>query len=125
MRTQRPRWTAVRVAIAVAALYALVLQAFLGGVLSAGLSGPDHRLCLGTVGTDDDGGPAKPSPAHANCECCTAAHVHPASHAPILAVSTVAWPRRGAVSLAWRPEVVAVPRAPPRFRAHARAPPIV
>ncbi|WP_426220584.1 hypothetical protein [Methylobacterium sp. NFXW15] len=111
-------------AIAVAALYALALQSFLGGVLSVSLTGPDHQICAGISGTDE-GGPAKPLPAHAGCDCCTAAHVHPASHIPVLAVSTIAWPRRHAVSLTWRPEVVAVPRAPPRFQAHARAPPVV
>lgn len=124
MSTLRPRWIGFRVAIAVAALYALALQSFLGGVLSASLTGPDHQLCVGVSGTDD-GGPAKPSPAHVGCDCCTAAHVHPASHIPVLAVSTIVWPRRHAVSVTWRPEVVAVPRAPPRFQAHARAPPVV
>jgi hypothetical protein len=123
MSTQRLRWTAVRTAIALAALYALALQTFLGGVLSVSLSGPDHHLCAEALGTDDSG-PAKPLPAHAGSDCCTAAHVQLTSHVPILAVSTVIWPHRDAVSLAWRPEVVAIPRAPPRSRAHARAPPV-
>lgn len=124
MSALRPRWAAVRVAIVVAALYGLALQSFLGGVLSASLSGPDHHLCVSAPGTDD-GGPAKPLPAHTGCDCCTAAHVHAASNVPVLAVSSIVWPRRQAVSLTWRPEVVAVPRAPPRFRAYARAPPVV
>ena len=124
MSALRPSWTADRLAVAVVALYAFALQVFLGGVFSASLSGPDHYLCAEALGADD-GGPAKHLPAHTGYDCCTAADTQLTRHVPILAASSVVWPHVDAVSLACRPQVLAIPRAPPRSRAHARAPPVV
>lgn len=124
MSALQPSWAALRVAIAVAALYALALQAILGGVLATGVDAPYHQLCQQGVGVDDDG-PAKAPLAHHHLSCCTAAHVQPVLDAPSLVGTIVAWPLRRAIDVAWRPEVVALPRAPPRHRAPARAPPVV
>lgn len=116
--------TAVRVVIAVTALYALAMQSILGGLLPVSFDGPLHRLCLQVVDAGEDG-PAKLPPNHSHLSCCTAAHVQPALDVPHLAVTSVAWPPRPAISVAWRPEVVSIPRAPPRAHAAARAPPVV
>ena len=123
MSALQPSWAALRVAIAVAALYALALQAILGGVLATGLDAPGHQLCQQSVGVDDDG-PVKAPLAH-HLSCCTAAHVQPVLDAPSPVATFVAWPLRRAIDVAWRPEVVALPRAPPRHQAAARAPPVV
>ncbi|MFF9550783.1 hypothetical protein [Methylobacterium fujisawaense] len=124
MRATQSRWTAARAAIAVAALYALALQAILGGLLTTGFATPDHQLCLQSSALGDDG-PVKSPPVHHHLSCCTAAHAQPILDAPAPVGTTIAWPLRRAVEVAWRPEVVLVPRAPPRHLPAARAPPVV
>jgi hypothetical protein len=124
MRAQRPSWAVVRVAIAVVALYAVVLQAILGGTLSVGPSELTHQLCLKGTDVRDDGPVTPPSP-HTHLSCCTAAHVPPVLDAPSLSATIIAWPVRRASGVIWRPEVVSIPRAPPRLHATARAPPVV
>ena len=134
MRALRPSRAVVRVVVSVAALYALALQAVLGGVLSAGLAGPEHRLCLEAIDTvggtpakdaPDKDAPAKGAPAHDHLACCTAApHGVPFS-APVPPATAVAWPERHSIGVTWRPEIVAAPRAPPGIRPSARAPPVV
>lgn len=124
MRVPRSSWTTVRATIAVVALYALALQAVLGGILSVSFDGTAHQLCL--QGTDGGGdGPAQPLLPHCHLSCCTAAHTQPALDTPGVIAATIAWPLRHAVSVIWRPEVVSTPRAPPRTQANARAPPVV
>ena len=129
MRALRPNWARVRVVVSVAALYALALQAVLGGVLSAGLGGQAHQLCLSAIDTavsaPAEGGPAKGAPAHAHLACCTGAPHGATLGMPVPVATVVAWPERRAVDLSWRPEIVAAPRAPPGVRASARAPPPV
>ncbi|WP_245930857.1 hypothetical protein [Methylobacterium radiodurans] len=107
-----------------AALYALALQAILGGMLMAGPLGPAHALCLQSAGSAD-ADPEKVPVAHDHLACCTAAPHIPALQAPATTALPIVWPQRRIAVLAWRPEVVAVPRAPPRFRHSARAPPVV
>lgn len=124
MRALRPSRAAVRVVVSVAALYALALQAVLGGVLSAGLSGLEHRLCLEAIDTAG-GAPTKDAPPHHHLACCTAApHVAPLN-APVPPATAIAWPERPSIGVTWRPEIAAAPRAPPGIRASARAPPVV
>lgn len=134
MRALRPTWARVRVVVSVAALYALALQAVLGGVLSAGLIGQKHQLCLQAIDTvvsaSAEGGPAERGPArgggaHDHLACCTVAQSVALFGAPMPAASAIAWPERRATGLAWRPEVVAAPRAPPGIRPKARASPVV
>lgn len=129
MRALRPVWARVRVVVSVAALYALALQAVLGGVLSAGLSWQEHQLCLQaidtTVSASAEGGPTKGGPAHHHHACCTAAQTIAPFSAPMPVASAIAWPERRAIGLTWRPEVAAAPRAPPSIRPNARAPPVV
>lgn len=124
MSVSQPGWAAVRVAIAVAALYALAMQAILGGMLAARFSAPNHQLCLQSTG-DEGHAPVDPPLAHHHLSCCTAAHVQPVHDAPSLVGTIVVWPLSRAIQVAWRPEVVSLPRAPPRYQAAARAPPVV
>lgn len=112
----------MRAAIAVAVLYIVALQTILGSVLAADLTGPVHRLCLQTADHGEDGSGRTP-PAHLHLPCCTAAHLpHPAP-APAAPETAIDWPARQVVGLAWRAEVVAIPRAPPRAIPSARGPP--
>ena len=122
MRTRLPRWAACRVVIAVAALYALALQALLGGVSIAASADPAHVLCLQNASTED--GPENPPAPHGHPACCLAAHALLSPIIPPAASTVITWPVRRMVAVTWRPEVVASPRAPPGVRASARAPPV-
>ncbi|MFE1597745.1 hypothetical protein [Methylobacterium sp. ID0610] len=119
MRALSLRWPILRAVIAVAALYALALQAVAGGALAIATASPAHVLC---APTDAPGGPETPHPVHLSC--CTAAHALDGAIPPLPASTLVAWPRRPALALAWRPERAALPRAPPRTEASPRAPPV-
>ncbi len=116
-----PNWPACRVVIAVAALYALALQALLGGVSIAASADPAHILCLQDAGSED--GADKSGATHGHPACCLVAHALNTPVVPPVASTVIAWPRRQAVVTVWRPEVVAAPRAPPGVSASARAPP--
>lgn len=119
---QVPRIRAWRAAIAVAALYALALQAVLGGASLALSPDPAHVLCRQGAGSDD--GPSKARPSHGHPDYCFVAHILSSAAVPPASVAPVVWPARQAVALAWRPEVMACPRGPPGARASARAPPV-
>jgi hypothetical protein len=123
MFAQRPRWVVCRAVIAVAALYALALQAVLGGATPIGITGPAGVLCLQHVGAADDGQSKVPAD-HAHQTCCIAAHVAPSVVAPVIASATIVWPERRTERVDWRPEVVTAARAPPGVSAGARAPPV-
>lgn len=112
----------MRAAIVLAALYALALQGILGSVLAADFAGPIHRLCLQAAETGPDGSGQPVSP-HTHLPCCTAAHLPHPPPAPPAPETEVVWPARRVVGLAWRAEVVAIPRAPPRAIPSARGPP--
>lgn len=116
-----------RAVIAVAALHAFALQVVLGGAALAGSLGPQngfvHILCAPDAGEAD--GPVKSHPGHGHLPCCQAAHTLPSLDAPQPAHAVVAWPRERIAPVAWGPEIVALPRAPPGTRPSARAPPVV
>lgn len=115
-------WATLRAAIVLAALYALALQGLLGGVLAAEGAGALHRLCVQDSGTGPDGS-GQPVTPHSHLPCCTAAHLpHPVPARPA-PETDVAWPVRRVAGLAWRAEIVAIPRAPPRAVPSARGPP--
>ncbi|MGF3027855.1 hypothetical protein ACQVP2_34315 [Methylobacterium aquaticum] len=121
MRAHRSDLPVYRAVITLAALYALALQAILGGLVPTSLLGSDHVICAPNAGTGD--GPFKPGPAHSHLPCCTFAHGHEATSPPLPVVVAIVWPTRRAASVMWRPEIVAAPRAPPGISASARAPP--
>jgi len=127
MRGRLPGWSVCRAVIAVAALYALALQLVLGAAALAGTAGPDnglvHILCAPDSG--EAGGPSKPHPAHGHLPCCQAAHVLPSLDVPEPAHAAVIWPPQRIALVAWRAEIVALPRAPPGTRPSPRAPPVV
>ena len=119
---QVPRMRAWSAAIAVAALYALALQAVLGGASLALSPDPAHVLCRQDAGSDD--GPSKTRPSHGHPDCCLVAHALNSAAIPPSSVVPVVWPARQAVALTWRPKFMACPRGPPGARASARAPPV-
>jgi hypothetical protein len=121
MRRRLPGWTACRAVIAVAALYALALQALLGQAASVGSFGPAHILCAPEAG--DAEGSSK-HPPHAHLPCCPAAHAAAAPVLPPTVATAVVWPAAQVRRVAWRPEVTASPRAPPGTRPRVRAPPV-
>lgn len=127
MRARRPGRALCRAAIAVAALYALVLQAVLGGAAFAGpvdpAGDPLHALCAPGAGSAD--APSGQHGEHAHLPCCTAAHPPSLAAPPDLSSIAIVWPLRHAVAVVWRPEAAAAPRAPPGVVASARAPPVV
>ncbi|TXN27509.1 hypothetical protein FV220_11125 [Methylobacterium sp. WL19] len=120
----RLNWAACRAAVAVVALYALVLQGLLGGMAVGRSLDTAHILCLTDARFSQDG-PVKAPPIHSQMSCCTAAHIAPSLDVPVLAASPIIWPFRHTARTSWRPEVVTRPRAPPGISASARAPPVV
>ncbi|WP_082470284.1 hypothetical protein [Methylobacterium sp. Leaf86] len=117
-----PGWAACRAVIAIAALYALALQAFLGGASFAASGGPTHVICA--QGAGSDGEPFKSSPPHKHLDCCLVAHALGAPVVPPATSSPIIWTVRQASVVVWRFEVAAYPRAPPGISASARAPPV-
>lgn len=107
-----------RAAIAVAALYALALQAFLGGMMPmpAHAEGPP---CT----TAGPAGPDEPA-SHDRTGCCTPARM-PASDLPARAdAMAAAWPARVAMRIAWLRPAPTRTRAAPGSAARARGPPV-
>ncbi|WP_264048052.1 hypothetical protein [Methylobacterium flocculans] len=123
MRITRSDLAACRAVIAVAALYALALQSVLGGMVGVRAMGPAHILCL----QDAEASGSRPdsAPVHVHRACCTAAQVVAPLDAPALDAAAIVWPVPRAVTVSWRPEIVATPRAPPGISPAARAPPVV
>ncbi|TXN81566.1 hypothetical protein FV234_13010 [Methylobacterium sp. WL8] len=122
MRMWRPDWRVCRAVIAVTALYALALQAVLGGMTTVRTFDPAHALCLQDAGADGRG--PEHAPHHADhLACCTAAQAMPTADMPVPADVAVAWSAPPAVDAPWRPVLAAAPRAPPGISAGARAPP--
>ncbi|WP_311276074.1 hypothetical protein [Methylobacterium sp. WCS2018Hpa-22] len=116
-----PGWAACRAVIVMAALYALALQAFLGGASFAASGGPTHIICAQAMGSD--GEPSKSPVPHKHLDCCLVAHVLGAPAIPPATSAQITWPVRKADAIVWRFEVTAYPRAPPGISASARAPP--
>ena len=122
MRARRTGRAVGRAAIAVAALYALVLQAALGGLIVPTTADPLHILCLSEAAQGD--APFHAPAVHCELTCCTTPDSPDTAALLVPRSIRAAWPSRGAVVVAWRPEVVAAPRAPPWTSANARAPPV-
>jgi len=109
---------ALRAAIAVLALYALLLQAFLGGLM------PLPKTIDGLCAQHSDGSavPGAPLP-HGHGDCCTAAQAtgpalppRPAAIGVRWAVATnrhSAWPFTDSVGARAPPGTIASPRGPP------------
>lgn len=121
MRTMTPKRSVLRSALSILAIYALVIQSVLTGVVASEtlrLAGADAIICV----THDDGRATQDAPAdHSGCmQCslCAAAHFNVALHdVPLGGVSAkgnaMSW--RGA---AWRAPALfesnsARPRGPP------------
>lgn len=115
---------------AVAALYALVLQALLGSIAALPVTGAPAFLCQpiaqqiadGAVSAEaaTDGLPGADS-HHAGC--CTAAHHAPAATLPPHLSAEAARPERDAARADWFRAPHRTARPPPFTLAHARAPP--
>lgn len=88
-----------RAAIAVAALYALALQAVFGGASLALSPDPANVLCRQDAGSDD--GPSKARLSHGHPDCCLVAHVLNSAAVPLSSVVPVVWPARRAVAPRW------------------------
>lgn len=109
---------------AVAALYALVLQAVLGGIAALPASSGHAILCLQQPdGASLDQPGSEPAPHH-HATCCIAAPTVAAAVAPVAEITTIAWPQRAVAHLTWAIEPVFNARAPPGTRASPRAPPV-
>jgi hypothetical protein len=117
MRTMTPKRSALRSALSILAIYALVIQSVLTGVVAGEtlrLSGADAFICV----THDDGRAAQDMPGdHSGCmQCslCAAAHLNVALHdVPLGGVSA----KGNAMS--WRD---AAWRAPARFESNSAQP---
>ena len=108
--------------IAVLALYALVLQGFLGGLMP--VAGPGDRLG-GIHCAPTEAGHAPGKAVHDHAACCVAAHVL-ATALPGREAGRVPAPRpRAAAPVAWRSAAAFNPRAPPGAIPHPRGPPAV
>ncbi|MCJ2057691.1 hypothetical protein MKL09_14130 [Methylobacterium sp. J-048] len=101
------------------ALYALLLQAFLGFATPAHAFGSSGAVLCAEheSGTPDDGA----APLHAH-PCCTLVQVVGAVLPPSEPVA-VAWSFEPAVRLAWRPEAAHPKTGPPLSASSARGPP--
>lgn len=125
MRACGTRRGGLRAITAVIALYALVLQAFLGGLAPVSAAGPAGVLCLHEAGSepaDDD--PSLPAHDH-HAACCTAAGHAPTAEPPLIVATAIAWPPRLATRVAWFEDGTVRARAPPGSVASARGPPVV
>ncbi|MBK3402806.1 hypothetical protein H0176_22635 [Methylorubrum populi] len=111
-----------RAAIAVAALYALALQAVLGGASLAVSPDPAHVLCQQDEGGGE--GLSKARASHGHPDCCLVAYIPGPVAVPSMEAVLVVWPPREAVAVIWRSEVLALPRGPPGTGTSARAPPV-
>ncbi|CAO4168187.1 DUF2946 domain-containing protein [Methylorubrum aminovorans] len=110
---------------AVAALYALVLQALLGGIAALPVAGAPAFLCVSAAGeplSADAEHDRLPAPASHHAGCCTAAHHPPAALPPPLSAA-ITWPDREAARAGWSGARSRTARPPPFTLAHARAPP--
>ncbi|MBE7246502.1 hypothetical protein ACLBX9_06965 [Methylobacterium sp. A49B] len=121
MRRFNDRTARRRAVIAVTALYALLLQAFLIAVYPAApLAGTDRVICAehgGGVPADDGSPPCRQHP------CCILAQVaQPLAQPPSAPAEEPARPRR-MTALPWRPTAPLGPRAPPDPAVSSRGPP--
>ncbi|MCJ2135066.1 hypothetical protein MKK69_13515 [Methylobacterium sp. J-026] len=114
-----PRTVRGRAIIGLVALYALLLQAFLGFAAPArAFAGPGAVLCTEhpTDGPDD-----RPVPIHVHA-CCTLVQAG-ALALPVSGSAMAVPPTMAAVPLAWRPEAELPRTGPPPRVGTARGPP--
>ncbi|KQT57635.1 hypothetical protein ASG52_23715 [Methylobacterium sp. Leaf456] len=106
---------------AVVALYALVLQALLGGIAALPVAGAPGFLCVAPAEAAPED---KPAPTQLHAACCTAAGHAPSAAPPPVLARAPAWSAPDAAAPGWpgRPRLAA--RAPPFLIASARAPPL-
>lgn len=106
--------------IAVVALYALVLQALLGGIATLPVAGAPGLICTAPADTAPDG---KPAPIQPHAACCHAAGHAPFAAPPPALTRAPAWSELETAAPGWRGRPLHVARAPPFLIASARAPP--
>lgn len=123
-RLSGPRpWRAVT---AVLALYALVLQAVLGGAAALPNASPLDVICIQHADGGDGSAPAAPhDPGHHRAGCCTLCHAAAAVEPPPPVASAIVWPPRAVARVSRRLDRAPSARAPPGAIASPRAPPVV
>lgn len=120
MRRRPPRTVQSRAIIAVIALYALLLQAFLGFAAPARLlPGSDGVLCAEHAAGDPD---TKAPPVHVHA-CCTLVQAGTLA-LPEAASTSVSRPGLSTARLIWRPEAERLRTGPPPRPGTARGPPV-
>ncbi|SDA35106.1 hypothetical protein SAMN02799622_05994 [Methylobacterium sp. UNC378MF] len=117
MRRCQPQSVRGRAIIGMIALYALLLQAFLGFATPAqAMDRPDDLLCAGHS-TGEPGGKV----LHVH-PCCTVVQAGTLT-LPVIDPATMAWPSAPATHCAWRPEATIPATGPPAYSNTARGPP--
>ena len=115
-RTRAPVWRAF---IAVAALYAFLLQPFVAALAQAeGPAGAGY-LCS----PDETGAPAHDGTAAHHHQCCTAAQLIGPALPPTGDGVVVVWPARQVSAPSWRPEAERPKTGPPTHVHAPRGPP--
>lgn len=117
-RRYGPRATALRATIAVLALYAFVLQAFLGGLMP--IPAAADGLCAQHAASDAAPGKALP---HDHGDCCTATQTAATALPARAAAAVIAWETATASDPAWAMADGPRARAPPGGIASPRGPP--
>lgn len=115
----------LRAITAVIALYALVLQVFLGTLMPLPSLGHVGPLCSSlTDGTDTDQSPVKSG--HGKHDfCCTSASAVAVATVIGLVSSQTVWPLSAGIRLTWLSEARPGGRGPPGTIPQPRGPPIV
>ena len=113
-----------RVATAVFALYALVLQAVLGGAAVFASDAAHRALCLQQTGDGQDNPDTGPG-AHHGVDCCAVSPVAAGSAIPPHPFRVMSW-GQGATAESNKPlRSLGEARAPPGSIASPRAPPVI
>ncbi len=116
----------LRAITAVIALYAFVLQVFLGTLMPLPAHGHADPLCSGLVdgvAVDADRGPAG-SGHGAHKLCCTSVAAVSGAVQPGLSSSETVWPAQAVTRLTWRDEARPGARGPPGSISQPRGPPV-
>ena len=114
-----------RALTSVIALYALVLQALLGGIAALPVADAPASLCaqIGVQAGGETASPDRhPAPDPHYAGCCTAASHAPVAAPPPPSASGPAWPE-AAAHATWLAPQRRIARPPAFTLAHARAPP--
>jgi hypothetical protein len=119
MRRRLPQTVQSRAAIGLLALYALLLQAFLGYATPAEIGLGTGAVICAEHPADASGGGTVNKHVHS---CCTVGQAG-ALAVPSLDLVASAWPAAPAVRVAWRPEAELPRTGPPQRDGTARGPP--